>query len=128
MAPEHAAWGCHVPAAVHKRGTSSEQSRAPGAQTPPHSPSSAHTYVQSAGLLHVAEESHTRNALLGVAATHCLAPGTHSPPQASFTHANWHSVAADHSPALLQVCTCVADTHWEAGGVHAPTQPPPAHR
>jgi hypothetical protein len=95
--PEHSLSVCHVPSSVHTVGALSAQLRAPGEHSPPHSPSSVHTYEHAVGLaVHTPLLLHLRNAVLGVCGMHCRAPGTHSPPQAMPAHANGHCVAAFH--------------------------------
>jgi hypothetical protein len=42
-----------------------------------------------------------------VVSEHFVFPGTHTPPQASPTHAFGQAVAGSHCPPPLQLCTCV---------------------
>jgi hypothetical protein len=58
---------------------------------------------------------------------HCVAPGTHTPVHAPFTHAEFvHADSGPHAPFESQVCQLLPE-HRVAPGVQTPAHAPATH-
>jgi hypothetical protein len=81
--------------------------------------------AQAAAVPHEPVAVHVSTPL--VLGSHCVAPGTQTPPQLVPTQASAHVVGAPHWPLVVHVSCWVSPVHRVAPGAHTPVQAPPTH-